>query len=67
MGKKAGQHSTANLERRIRWIGARIDARVPRTYFPAAAAATAFSQKEKEKKKKKRSNVTELYKLSPIC
>jgi hypothetical protein len=47
MGKKAGQHSTANLERRIRWIGAGIDARVPRTYFPAAAAATAFSQKEK--------------------
>jgi hypothetical protein len=63
MGKKAGQHSTANLERRIRWIGAGIDARVPRTYFPAAAAATAFSQKEKEK----RSNVTELYKLPPIC
>jgi hypothetical protein len=62
MGKKAGQHSTANLERRIRWIGARIDARVPRTYFPAAAA-TAFSQKEKEK----RSNVTELCKLPPIC
>jgi hypothetical protein len=51
-GKKLGS-STANLERRIRWIGAGIDARVPRTYFPAAAAATAFSQKEKEKKKKK--------------